>query len=119
MSDETTHAASTTEPAAPTRRRIVICRGVHCNQSRRADKILQQVEPLITIILQPGQDLEDPLSGQIDDVLVARDHLVTQNRLSELLLECIHARMRRNVIRTLRTGDLTAFGRARSGVQIF
>ncbi len=47
MSDETTHAASTTEPAAPTRRRIVICRGVHCNQSRRADKILQQVEPLI------------------------------------------------------------------------
>lgn len=31
----------------PTRRRIVICRGVNCNQSRRADKILQQVEPLV------------------------------------------------------------------------
>jgi NADH:ubiquinone oxidoreductase subunit E len=36
-----------TEPAPPTRHRIVICRGVNCNASRRADKILQQVEPLV------------------------------------------------------------------------
>lgn len=47
MSDQSTSAASPTEPTAPIRRRIVICRGVHCNQSRRADKILQQVEPLV------------------------------------------------------------------------
>lgn len=34
-------------PAVSIRRRIVVCRGVNCNQNRRADKILQQVEPLI------------------------------------------------------------------------
>jgi NADH:ubiquinone oxidoreductase subunit E len=38
---------SETVTTPSTRRRVVICRGINCNQSRRADKILQQVEPLI------------------------------------------------------------------------
>jgi len=45
-------------PAPPRRKRIVLCMGEFCNMSRRSDKLLKQLEPMIAEANANGANLK-------------------------------------------------------------
>ncbi len=55
----------------------------------------QEVVLLVRIVPEPGQDLQAPLRGNENDMLVVGHHLVPEDRLPELVLESRHGRMKR------------------------
>jgi NADH:ubiquinone oxidoreductase subunit E len=85
------------QPPPPTRRRIVICRGINCNQSRRADKILQQVEPLVADLNaaspQPRFKVEIAqclnMCSDGPNAVIYPDHLVFNGLTPEVLVRVI------------------------------
>jgi (2Fe-2S) ferredoxin len=79
-------------PAPPRRKRVVLCMGEFCNMSRRSDKLLKQLQPLIAEANASGANLKLEtarclnMCGAGPNICIYPDGLIF-NQLNEAKLE--------------------------------